>query len=115
PMYFDKAYWLAPDKGNPKPYALLAEAMASSGRVAIARFVMRSKQYLAAIRAVDGRLVMSTMTWADEINSPATIPELDGVDQVDVSEREELLAAQLIESLAAPFEPEKYRDTYREQ
>ena len=115
PMYFDKAYWLAPDKGNPKPYALLAEAMASSGRVAIARFVMRSKQYLAAIRAVDGRLVMSTMTWADEINSPAGIPELDGVDEIDVSEREELLAAQLIESLAAPFEPDKYRDTYREQ
>ncbi|MBK5222038.1 MAG: Ku protein [Acidimicrobiia bacterium] len=115
PIYFDRPYWLAPDKGNPKPYALLAEAMATSGRVAIARFVMRQKQHLAAIRSVDGRLVMSTMNWADEVNAPDAIGELDGVTDVEVSEREQLLAAQLIESLSAPFEPDKYHDTHREQ
>ncbi|QGG96677.1 non-homologous end joining protein Ku [Actinomarinicola tropica] len=115
PIYFDKAYWLAPDKGNPKPYALLAESMAAADKVGIARLVLRSKQYLAAIRSVDGVLVMSTMSWADEINRPETIPELDGVTDLDVSEREQALATQLIESLSAPFEPEKYHDTYREQ
>lgn len=115
PIYFDKAYWLAPDKGNPKPYALLAESMATANKVGIARVVMRSKQYLAAIRSVDGVLVMSTMSWADEINQPSTIAELDGVTDLEVSEREQALAAQLIESLSADFEPDKYRDTHREQ
>lgn len=115
PIFYDKAYWLAPDKGNPKPYALLAEAMATANKVAIARFVMRSKQYLAAVRSVDGVLVMSTMTWADEVNQPSTIGELDGVAELEVSEREQALAMQLIDSLSATFEPEKYRDTYREQ
>lgn len=115
PIYFDKAYWLAPDKGNPKPYALLAESMAAANKVGIARVVMRSKQNLAAIRSVDGVLVMSTMNWADEINEPSAISELDGVAGLEVSEREQALAAQLIDSLSAEFEPEKYRDTHREQ
>lgn len=115
PIYFDKAYWLAPDKGNPKPYALLADALSTAGKVGVARFVMRSKQYLAAIRSVDGVLVMSTMNWADEINEPAGIGELDGVTDVEVSDKEQALAAQLIDSLSADFEPEKYHDTYREQ
>lgn len=115
PIYFDRGYWLAPDKGNPKPYALLADALATAGKVGIARFVMRSKQYLAAIRSVDGILVMSTMNWADEVNEPSTIAELDGVADVEVSEKEQALAAQLIDSLSADFEPEKYHDTYREQ
>jgi DNA end-binding protein Ku len=115
PIYFDKPYWLAPDKGNPKPYALLADALSSADKVGVARLVMRSKQYLAAIRSVDGVLVMSTMNWSDEINQPDAIGELDGVTDVEVNEREKALAAQLIESLSADFEPEKYHDSYREQ
>ena len=65
-MYFDSPYILAPDK-TPKPYALLAQAMEAAGKVAIGRFVMRNKQYVAAVRAVDGTLLMSTMVFADEV------------------------------------------------
>lgn len=115
PVFFDRAYWLGPDRGAPKPYALLADALASAGKVGIARFVMRSKQYLAAIRAVDGVLVMSTMNWPDEINDPSSISDLDGVADVEVNAKEQALAAQLIESLSADFEPEKYHDTHRER
>jgi DNA end-binding protein Ku len=83
--------------------------------VAIARFVMRNKQYTAAIRAENGRLVMSTLSYADEVIDPAEIDELSGLDDIDVSEREVRMAESLVESLSATFEPEKYRDEYREQ
>jgi DNA end-binding protein Ku len=114
PVYFDAPYYVAPDK-QAKPYALLTKAMEEAGKVAIGRFVMRNKQYVAALRPVDGRLMMSTMVFADEVVDPASIDELDGLEDVDVSAREVQMAEQLVESLAAPFEPEKYHDTYREQ
>ena len=115
PVFFDSAYHLVPDKGTAKPYRLLTEAMERSGKVALARFVMRNKQYLAAVRAVDGRLVLSTMVYADELVDPAELPELGEAAAVDVSERELTLAVQLVESLAAPFEPQKFHDTHRER
>jgi DNA end-binding protein Ku len=115
PIFYDAAYYLAPDQGAAKPYKLLSEAMEASGKVALARFVMRTKQYLAAIRPVDGRLVLSTMVYADEVNEPLDIPELESLEQVDVSERERGMAEQLIESLTASFKPEQYHDTHREQ
>src|SRR5690606_9565157 len=74
PVFFDRPYWLAPDPGTVKPYALLARTMADREQVAIARIVMRSRQQLAAIRSVDGRLIMSTMNWADEIVDPVELP-----------------------------------------
>ncbi|MGH9132835.1 MAG: Ku protein [Ilumatobacteraceae bacterium] len=114
PVYFDTPYFVAPGT-NPKPYILLARAMEESGKVAIGRFVMRNKQYTAAIRAQDGRLVMSTLAYADEVTDPATIDELDGLDEVDVSPKEVKMAEALVESLTADFEPEKYHDEYREQ
>ena len=114
PVYFDAAYYVAPGT-TPKPYVLLAKAMEESGKVAIARFVMRNKQYTAAIRAENGRLVMSTLSYADEVVDPAEIDELSGLDEIDVSEREVRMAESLVESLSATFEPEKYRDEYREQ
>jgi len=114
PVYFDTAYHLAPD-GPPKPYVLLARAMQESGRVAIGRFVMRNKQYTAAIRAEDGRLVMSTLAYADEVVDPADIEELQGLDAVDVSDKEVAMAESLVDSLASDFEPEKYHDQYREE
>src|SRR4029079_15519178 len=104
PIYYDSPYFLAPDKAA-KPYALLAAAMEEQGKVGIAHFVMRTKQYLAAIRPVDGRLVLSTMVYADELNSPEEIPELDAVADIEVSDREVARARQLIESLGAEFEP----------
>jgi DNA end-binding protein Ku len=94
---------------------LLAKAMEESGKVAIARFVMRNKQYTAAIRAEQGRLVMSTLSYADEVIDPAEIDELQGLDEIDVSDREVRMAESLVDSLSATFEPEKYRDEYREQ
>jgi DNA end-binding protein Ku len=114
PVYFDSAYHLAPD-GPPKPYVLLARAMEQSGKVAIGRFVMRNKQYTAAIRAEEGRLVMSSLSYADEVVDPAEISELHGLDDVDVSPKEVAMAESLVDSLTADFEPEKYRDEYREQ
>jgi DNA end-binding protein Ku len=114
PVFFDTAYHLAPD-GPPKPYVLLARAMEASGKVAIGRFVMRNKQYTAAIRAEDGRLVMSTLAYADEVIDPADIEELQGLDSVEVNDKEVAMAEALVESLAADFEPEKYRDEYREE
>jgi DNA end-binding protein Ku len=115
PVFYDSAYFVAPDKATVKPYALLCRAMEESGKVGIARFVMRTKQYLAAIRPADGRLMLSTMVYADEINDPSEISELAAMDQVDVSERELTMARQLIESLSTAFEPERFHDTYREQ
>lgn len=113
PIYYDAAYYVAPEKGAQKPYALLARAMEEQGKVAIARFVMRSKQYLSALRPRDGVLVMSTMVYADEVNDPAeVVGDLSGVE---VSDREVKMAAQLVESLTEPFEPERFEDTYRHQ
>jgi DNA end-binding protein Ku len=115
PIYFDSAYYLTPDKGAAKPYALLARAMEASGKVALAQMVMRSKQYLAAVRAVDGRLVLSTMAYADEVVDPATLDGMDEVAGVTLSDREMAMANQLVESLVSPFEPARFHDTHREQ
>jgi DNA end-binding protein Ku len=114
PVYFDTAYHLAPD-GPPKPYVLLARAMEASGKVAIGRFVMRNKQYTAAIRAEEGRLVMSTLAYADEVIDPADIDELQGLDSVEVNDKEVAMAEALVASLESGFEPEKYHDEYREE
>jgi DNA end-binding protein Ku len=115
PVFYDTAYVVAPDKATIKPYALLTRAMEDSGKVGIARFVMRTKQYLAAVRPVDGMLMMSTMVYADEVNNPAEINELASLDGVDVSERELAMATALIESLSTKWEPEKFSDTHRER
>lgn len=114
PVYFDTPYIVAPDK-TPKPYVLLARAMEEAGKVAIGRFVMRNKQYVAALRAQDGKLLMSTMVFADEVVKVASIDELEGIDEIDVSSKEVKMAEALVQSLSASFEPEKYRDEYRDQ
>jgi DNA end-binding protein Ku len=114
PVFFDTAYHLAPN-GPPKPYVLLARAMEASGKVAIGRFVMRNKQYTAAIRAEEGRLVMSSLVYADEVIDPGDIEELQGLDDVEVNTKEVAMAESLVDSLTADFEPEKYQDEYREQ
>ncbi len=114
PVYFDTAYHVAPN-GQPKPYVLLARAMEASDKVAIGRFVMRNKQYTAAIRAEEGRLVMSTLAYADEVVDPADIEELDGLDDVVVEKKEMAMAESLVSSLADDFAPEKYHDEYREE
>jgi DNA end-binding protein Ku len=113
PIFYDNAYYLAPDKATVKPYALLAEAMDRAQKVGVARFVMRGKQYLAAVRPKDGKLLLSTMVYADEVNGADTISELESIEGVDVSDRELAMAEQLIESLSTEFDPVKFEDTYR--
>ncbi len=115
PVYFDASYHLSPDPATVKAYALLARTMEQAGKVGIARFVMRQKQYLAAIRPVEGHLVLSTLVYEDEVNGIDDVPELDKVAGVDVSDKELEMAEQLVESLAGTWEPEKYRDMHREQ
>jgi DNA end-binding protein Ku len=115
PIFYDSAYYAVPDKAARKPYSLLMRAMEEQDRVAIARFVMRSKQYLCALRAEDGVLTLSTMVYADEVNDPRDLSEMDGIEEVDVSDRELRMARQLIDSLTDQFEPERFEDTYRNQ
>jgi DNA end-binding protein Ku len=124
PVYFDKTYHLAPaDQAAAKPYALLREAMKDSNRVAIARFVMRAKQSLAAIRVAssdDGDagdvLVLETMHFGDEVRNPADIREMRVLDDgIEINDRERAAAKSLVESLTSDWEPAKYTDTYRER
>jgi DNA end-binding protein Ku len=98
-----------------KPYALLVDAMERSGKVGIARFVMRSKEYLAALRVRDGKLVLNTMVYADELTEVDELPSLEAAERVELSDRERAMAETLVASLSADFEPARYRDTYREQ
>jgi DNA end-binding protein Ku len=115
PIYFDHPYYLGPDKGSERAYALLARAMADRGRVAIARFVLRNREHLAAIRSTGEVLAMATMRFADEVVQP---DELDGVIPDDVEEpkkRELEMAGALIDQLTSDFEPDRYRDEYREE
>jgi DNA end-binding protein Ku len=114
PLYYDSPYYLAPDKVV-KPYALLARAMAEAGKVGVGRFVMRNKEYVAAVRPVDGRLVLSTVVHADEVVDPNSIEELRGIDEVEISDKELQMAEQLVESLAGEFQLDRYPDTYRQQ
>ncbi len=86
PIYFERAYYLVPDERSAKPYRLLAEALADSDKVAVARFVMRTKQYLCAVRVVDGVLVLNTMLYDDEVVSSADLDMPDASD-IEVTER----------------------------
>jgi DNA end-binding protein Ku len=115
PIYFDHPYYLGPDKGAEKPYALLVRAMAESKKVAVARFVLRNRESLAAIRPMGKVLTMATMRFADEVVSPEDLGDVVPEDGRKLSKRELEMASQLIESLSAGFEPEKYRDEYREE
>lgn len=114
PLHFENGYYLVPDKVGEKAYALLLAAMKDSQRVAIARMVMRGKQYLAAIRPTEKALALSTLLFADEVVKADDIEGLpEGLPKVD--KRELTMAKQLIETLSADFEVEKYKDEYRDR
>ena len=115
PMFFDHTYYLAPGTGAEKAYALLLKAMEETGRVAIARVVIRSKENLVAIRPRDGVLVMETMLFSDEVVSPDSLEEVGDGKSEKTTKREVDMARQLIDSLSSDFEPEKYRDEYRDR
>jgi DNA end-binding protein Ku len=114
PLFYEHPYYLAPDTGAAKPYKLLLEALRETNKVAIARVVIRSKEYLTAIRPAGDVLTMETMLFADELIDPGDIEEIPDED-VRATEREVDMARQLIESLATGFEPTKYHDEYRER
>lgn len=114
PIYFERPYYLAPAPGAAKAYSLLVRAMREARKVAIARFVLRNREHLAAIRPLDDVLTLTTMRFADEVVQPGEIGELE-VDGSKPAKRELEMAKQLVDSLGAKFDPEAYRDEYREQ
>jgi DNA end-binding protein Ku len=115
PIYFDSPYYLGPSEGAEKAYSLLAKAMEASGKVAIARFVFRNKEHLAAIRATNGVLTLTTMRFADEVVPAGELEDVVPEKTPKVNKREQEMAQQLIDSLSTEFDPSAYRDEYREQ
>ncbi len=115
PIYFDSPYYLGPAEGAEKAYSLLAEAMEESGKVAIARFVFRNKEHLAALRPGDGVLTLTTMRFADEVVPPDELDDVLPAEQPKVAKKEVEMAEQLIDSLTSEFDPSAYRDEYREE
>src|SRR5829696_8639314 len=115
PVYYDNAYHVAPAAGGAKAYALLLSAMENAGKVAIGRFVLRTRQQICALRPAGGVLMLSTMLFGDEVNAPDRLDELEGLADVEANEREVAMAEQLIESLSTPFDPSAFRDEYRDK
>ena len=110
PIYFRKAYYLEPQEGAETPYRLLVRALDETGKVAIAKVVIRNKQHLAALRPWNGVLVLETMYYADEVRQPE---QVDGKARLRKPEVE--MAKSLVENLSAKFDPAKYDDTYRKE
>jgi DNA end-binding protein Ku len=110
PIYFRKAYYLLPEEGAEKPYRLLLAALEETGKVGIAKVVIRNKQHLAALRPWEGVLLLETMYFADEIRKPESV---DGKAELRKPEIE--MARSLVENLSDTFDPEKYDDTYRKE
>ena len=112
PLYFEKAYYLGPDKGAEKSYRLLAEAMKKTQRCALAKYAARGKQYLVLLRPMENGLVMQELRYADEVKPFNEVP----VGEAEVKEPELQLAIQLIEQItSAEFEPAKYKDDVKER
>jgi DNA end-binding protein Ku len=114
PLYFERPYYLLPKPGAAKPYKLLLEAMKDSKRIGIGRFVIHGKEYLGAIRCVDGVICLETMRFADEV---ITVDQLDtGPEERTKLNKSELSTAkQLVDALAAKFKPEQYKNEYRQR
>jgi DNA end-binding protein Ku len=115
PVYYDHPYYLVPDKGAAKAYGLLLNAMEASGKVAIARVVIRSKEALVAIRPAGDLLMMETMIFHDEVVPHDELDDLPEAKDLKASDRELKMAQQLIDSLSSEFDPSRYRDEYRDK
>jgi DNA end-binding protein Ku len=111
PIYFQKSYYLEPQEGAAKPYALLREAMTRANKVALAKVVLRDKEHLATVRVVGDALVLSTLFYPDEIRDAG---QLEGLTGAKINDKEVQMAINLIEALAAEFDPTKYKDEYRD-
>jgi DNA end-binding protein Ku len=115
PIYFDSPYYLGPAEGAEKAYSLLASAMKASGKVAIARFVFRNKEHLAALRSENTVLTLTTMRFADEVVPPEELDDVLPAEKPKVAKKEVEMAEKLIDSLTSEFDPSSYRDEYREE
>jgi DNA end-binding protein Ku len=115
PIYYDKPYYLAPQKNGRRAYALLREVMSRTGKVGIAKVVIRTRQHLAAVFAEGPLLICNVLRFAHELRDPKQldIPELD-TKRLGISEREIKMAEQLVEAMTGEWNPQKYRDEYRE-
>jgi len=113
PVYFEKSYYIAPQRGGETPYTLLLRAMERAGRVGIGRFVLRTKPHLVAIRPAGGVLGLETLFFGDEVRDGREVAP--GVEAIDLSDRELQLAELLIETLKTEWNPAAYSDTYREE
>lgn len=115
PIYFEHSYYVLPDGRAHKAYALLLAAMKNTGKVAVARIVLRTKQYLAVLRPMDDVFGLETMYFADEIVKREAFADRPAVTDIKIDPRELAMAQQLIGTLSADFEPQKYHDEYRER
>jgi DNA end-binding protein Ku len=111
PMFFYKPYYLEPQKGGDKAYALLRDALKDSGKVGIAKVVIKTRQYLAGVKPEDGALVLELMHFADEL---ADAGKLHVPKKTEIGKREMNMAKSLIDSMSSKWNPEKYKDDYRE-
>ncbi|MXX19471.1 MAG: Ku protein [Dehalococcoidia bacterium] len=109
PVHYEKSYYLSPEDAGIKPYSLLIRAMQAKGLIAIAKVAIRTKERLCALRARGDQLILETLYYPDEIRDPGESVAVD-----EVSEEEMEMARALIEMLEEPFDPEKYKDQYRE-
>jgi DNA end-binding protein Ku len=115
PIYYDHSYYLAPATGGAKAYRLLLEAMRESGKVAIGKIVIRSRQQLCALRPTGAVMALSTMLFGDEVLPADRLDELDAIGEAEATDRELTMAQQLISSLSADFDPARFKDEYRER
>jgi DNA end-binding protein Ku len=113
PILFDRPYYLVPNRGGARPYKLLMQAMRDTDKVAVGRVVLRSRQQLVAIHPRGDTLVMTTMNFGDEVVPTSELHELHE-EHVELSDGEVEIAHKLVDSIARPFDPANYRDTYRE-
>ena len=111
PIYFERSYFLAPDTGGGKAYALLREALSNSGKIGVAKITIRSKEQLAIVRVYGETLIMETIHFPDEVRSSEEVPNIPSDEKI--TEKELDTALMLIDQLTAKFEPDKYQDDYR--
>ncbi|MFC4661763.1 Ku protein [Oceanobacillus aidingensis] len=111
PIYFEKSYYLSPNEGGSKAYALLREALTDTGKIGIAKMMIRSKEQLAVIRVYKDAIVVETIHYPDEVRAVGVVPNVPS--QESVGKKELDTAKMLIEQLTTEFEPEKYKDDYR--
>ncbi|MCP3027306.1 Ku protein [Halobacillus sp. A5] len=111
PVYFDKSYFMSPNDGGSKAYGLLRKALNDTGKIGIAKIIIRSKEQLAIVRVFQNTLIMETIHFPDEVRDTADVPNVP--EETELSKKEVSTAITLIDQLTAEFDPEKYTDDYR--